>query len=125
MQYEEAVSTLLNVNAVTGFMGVVIAVIVLFLLGGQAVKLWRELFSKPKQAEDAHFDQHVKDSHERFERGERHIAENHDNIMDLREGLRVSCIANIALLNHAIHNGNTDEMTHALMELNNYLINRK
>lgn len=125
MQYDEAVNTLLNVNAVTGFMGVVIAVTVLFLLGGQAIKMWRELFAKPKQDENACFDQHVKDSSERFERGERNIAENHDNILDLREGLRVSCIANIALLNHAIHNGNTDEMTHALTELNNYLINRK
>lgn len=125
MQYEEAVNTLLNVNAIAGFMVVVIAAIVLFLLGGQAVKMWRELFRKPKLDEDANFHRHVKDSSERFERGERSIAENHDNILDLREGLRVSCIANIALLNHAIHNGNTDEMTHALTELNNYLINRK
>lgn len=125
MQYDKAVNTLLDVNAATGFLMFVIAVLVLFILIGQAVKMWKDLFGKPKEDEDKEYRQHCKDSEERFQEGEKHIKENRDNIMDLREGLRVSCIANMALLNHAIHNGNTAEMEKAASELNNYLINRK
>lgn len=125
MQYDKAVNTLLDVNAAAGFLMFVIALLVLFILVGQAVKMWRDLFGKPKEDEDKAYEQHCKDSEERFQEGEKHIKENHDNIMDLREGLRVSCIANMALLNHAIHNGNTAEMEKAASELNNYLINRK
>ena len=125
MQYEEAVKTLLDANVISGVALFAVALLALFLLVGQAVKMWKELFHKPKQDEVDSYAQHIKDSEERFKREERHIAENHDNIMDLREGLRVNCIANIALLNHAIHNGNTGEMEDALKELNGYLINRK
>ena len=125
MQYNDAVNTITDASAVSRFLLFVVALLVLFLLGGQAVKLWRELFHKPKKDEEHSYAQHLNDSEERFKRGERNIAENHENIMDLREGLRVNCIANIALLNHAIHNGNTGEMEGALKELNNYLINRK
>ena len=125
MQYEEAVKTLLDANVISGVALFAVALLALFLLVGQAVKMWKELFRKPKQDEADSYAQHIKDSEERFKREERHIAENHDNIMDLREGLRVNCIANIALLNHAIHNGNTGEMEDALKELNGYLINRK
>lgn len=125
MQYKETVETLLDANAASGFLLFAIAAIALFMFVGQAIKMWKELFRKPKQDEIDSYAQHLKDSEERFKREERHIAENHDNIMDLREGLRVNCIANIALLNHAIHNGNTGEMEDALKELNGYLINRK
>ena len=125
MQYDEAVNTLLDVNAATTFLMVVIALLVLFILGGQAVKMWKDLFGKPKRDEEREYAQHCKDSEERFREGEKHIQENRDNIRDLKEGLRVSCIANMALLNHAIHNGNNAEMERAASELNNYLINRK
>lgn len=125
MQYDKAINTLLDVDAAAGFLLFVVAGLVMFILAGQAVKMWKDLFGKPKQAEDEAYAQHCKDSEERFREGEKHIKENHDSIADLREGLRVSCIANMALLNHAIHNGNTAEMERAASELNNYLINRK
>lgn len=125
MGYDEAVKTLLDGNAVSSFLLVLVALIVLLLLAGQALKLWRDLFGEPKEAEDAAYKKHCEDSEKRFKADERHIAENRDDIRDLKEGLRVSCLANMALLNHAIHNGNTDEMKHASGELNKYLINRK
>lgn len=125
MGYEEAANTLLNPSAVSNFLLVVIALVVLFLLAGQAIKMWRDLFGKPKEAEDAAYEKHCLESDERFKKDERRIAENHEAINDLREGLRVSCIANMALLNHAIHNGNTEEMKSASSALNQYLINRK
>ena len=125
MQYDKAINTLLDVDAAAGFLLFVVAGLVMFILAGQAIKMWKELFGKPKEDENKAYEKHCRDSEERFQEGEKHIKENHDNIMDLREGLRVSCIANMALLNHAIHNGNTAEMERAASELNNYLINRK
>lgn len=125
MGYDVAVNTLLDSNSISAFLLVLIALLVLFLLAGQGVKMWRDLFGKPKADEDAAYKKHCEDSEKRFKADERHIAENRDDIRDLKEGLRVSCLANMALLNHAIHNGNTDEMKHASGELNKYLINRK
>lgn len=125
MQYENAVNQLLDVNAASTFLLYVIAAILLFILIGQAVKLWRDLFGKPKEDEDKEYEQHCKDSDERFQEDEKHIKENRENIADLREGFRASCISIKALLNHAIHNGNTAEMEKAVRELDNYLINRK
>lgn len=123
MDYTQAAETLLNKDAVSTVLFFLIAIAVLLVLAAQVVKACKELFGK--EPESSTLETHCKASEERFERGERHIAENHEHIMDLREGQRVNCIANIALLNHAIHNGNTAEMEGALHELNQYLINRK
>ena len=125
MQYDEAVNRLLDVDAAAGFLMFIIAGLLIFILVGQAVKMWKDLFGKPKEDENKAYEKHLKDSEDRFREGEKHIQENRDNIRDLKEGLRVSCIANMALLNHAIHNGNTAEMEKASSELNNYLISRK
>lgn len=125
MQYENAVNTLLDVDAAAKFLLFVIAGLVLFILVGQGIKMWRDLFGKPKEDENKAYAQHCKDSNERFLEGEKHIQENTDAIRDLKEGFRVLCIANKALLNHAIHDGNTAEMEKASSEVDNYLINRK
>jgi flagellar biosynthesis/type III secretory pathway M-ring protein FliF/YscJ len=125
MQYTEAVQTVLNKDSLTGFLLVLIALMVLFLLVVQVAKAVKEVFVKPRTDDDQDYAKHCRDSEERFKRGERHIAENRDDIRDLKDGMRVSCLANMALLNHAIHNGNTAEMESASAELNKYLINRK
>ena len=124
MPYEDAVQTVLNKNSLTVFLLVLIALMVLFLLIVQVIKAVKDLW-KPKQDEESAYAAHCRDSEERFKRGERHIAENRDDIRDLKDGMRVCCISNMALLNHAIHNGNTAEMENASAELNKYLINRK
>lgn len=125
MGYQEAADTILNLGNLSTFLMVIIAILVLFLLGGQAFKLWRDLFGKPKEDSHTAYQRHCQESAVRFERGERHIEENHKDILDLREGQRVTCIASLALLNHAIHNGNDKEMKDASAALNSYLINRK
>lgn len=122
--YTEAVETLMTKSTLMGFFGVAIALLVLFLGIGQAVKLWRDL-KKPKDEEGNSIEKHIRDADERFQRGEKNIETNRQDIADLREGLRVTCVANMALLNHAIHNGNTNEMLEASQGLNTYLINRK
>lgn len=122
--YMEVLEVFSNASTVMSFFVVLAGLLVLFLGIGQAVKLWREL-RRPKENQKDGYEQHVKDANDRFEKGERHIEQNHQDILDLKEGLRASCVANMALLNHAIHNGNTDEMIKAASGLNDYLINRK
>jgi uncharacterized membrane protein len=124
MQYSDAITTVMDGNSVSSFLLVLIALMVLFLLVVQVIKAAKELW-KPKQTSDTAYATHCRESEERFKRGERHIAENRDDIRDLKDGMRVCCISNMALLNHAIHNGNTAEMENASAELNKYLINRK
>lgn len=124
MGYEQAVETLTSRDALMTVLLFLAALLAVFLAVGQAIKLWRDL-KKPKEDAGDSMQRHVQESEERFKRGEAHIAENHQDIRDLQEGLRVTCVANIALLNHAIHNGNTAEMEAAARDLNNYLINRK
>lgn len=123
MSYEQAAETLLSRDGLTHALMLLLAALSLFLALGQAVKLWRELRRPSSGAAD--LKQHMQEAGERFSKGERHIEENHRDILDLKEGLRASCVANMALLNHAIHNGNTAEMEAASKGLNDYLINRK
>ena len=49
----------------------------------------------------------------------------HKAQVDISEGFSVLCYAMIAVLNHGIHNGNTDEMEDALGRLHEYLSKRK
>jgi len=125
MTYQQALQTLADGGSIASFLLVCIALMVLFLLVVQVVRAMREMFFKPKKEEGREYNDHCRDSEDRFRRDERHIAENRDDIRDLKDGLRVSCIANMALLNHACDNGNTAEMENASAELNKYLINRK
>lgn len=125
MDYGEAVEQLINSNNIYTVAIFAIAALVLFLLIGQVVKLWRDLFGKPRENKQTDYEQHCRDAEERFKTGESHIEENRLDILDLKEGQRVTCIATLALLNHAIHNGNDEEMRAASASLNNYLINRR
>lgn len=122
--YTDAIETLMTKSTLMGFFLVLIALLVLFIGVGTAVKLWRDL-RKPKDEEGDTIEKHIQDSEDRFLRGEKSIETNRQDIADLKEGLRVTCVANMALLNHAIHNGNTNEMIEASQGLNTYLINRK
>lgn len=123
MNYSDAAETLLSRDTVVTVLMFLIALCVLLVLAAQVVKACKELFGKKPGEQD--FAAHCKAADERFKAGEKHIAENYDNIADLREGQRVCCISLMALLGHELHNGNSAEMEDAQKELNKYLINRK
>lgn len=123
MNYNDAVSTLLDKGGVATVLLHLIAGALLLILAANAVEAVRKLFGKKPDATS--LEKHCQDSEDRFKRGEKHIAENHDHITDLKEGQRVMCVAVMALLNHELHNGNSDEMSKASAGLNEYLINRK
>jgi len=54
----------------------------------------------------------------------RMLDNNNRRINSLEEGQRAMCRGELALLNHELHNGNTDEMEAAQAGINTYLINR-
>lgn len=52
------------------------------------------------------------------------LANDKERIDGLEEGQRAICRGVLALLNHELHNGNSDEMEKAQAGINNYLIER-
>lgn len=121
-QYTQAAEMLLDKNGVLSVAAYLIAGALLVILAANVVDALKKLFVKKP---DHSFQRHCEDAEARFKQGEKHIAENHDHISDLKEGQRVMCVAVMALLNHELHNGNSDEMHKASTGLNDYLINRK
>lgn len=124
-QYNQALQTLTSGANMTTVALYLIAGMLLLILASNAVEAWRKLFGKKPGSIDAELKKHCEDAEDRFRSGEKRIAESQDHIADLREGQRVICIAVMALLNHDLHNGNSDEMTDALTGINSYLLNRK
>lgn len=103
-------------NNLLTFLLVLVCLMGLYVLFGNAVKTHRELH-KPNEEKD-------KDLKTRVRTMETTVADHSEEINDLHEGVRVQCQAVMALLNHAIHNGNTEEMEKAASELNTYLSNK-
>lgn len=122
-QYTQAAEMLFDQSVFLKVVTYLIAGALLLILAANVVEAAKKLFFKNNT--NVALEKHCKDAEERFIRGERHIAENHDHIVDLKEGNKNLCLAVMALLSHAIHNGNTDEMTNAYAVLKSYLINRK
>lgn len=52
------------------------------------------------------------------------LSNDKERIDGLEEGQRAICRGVLALLNHELHNGNSDEMEKAQAGINNYLIER-
>lgn len=80
------------------------------------IRSWRKPAGNLRKEMDKHMQFFVADK----QRLDRHDSE----LLTLSEGQKVSCIALIALLEHELHNGNTEEMQEASKRLNEYLINR-
>lgn len=105
------------------FLMILVAVVWLFNLFGQGIKTYRELH-KPKADEEASVTDRL-DSHDKFFATDKRKLEQHDkDIADIREGMKKNCTGIKALLNHQLHDGNTDEMAKAALDLDNWLINR-
>lgn len=113
----------LTADSVLTFLLIAAALIWIFNLVGSAVKTYREM-RKPKEAKEKTLAERLGE-HERFLASDKRRLEDHDkDIGDLREGVRKTCTGVKALLNHQLHDGNTDEMERAASELDAWLINR-
>lgn len=125
MDYLEAAEMLLNKNAAMTVLLFLIAVAVLLVLAAQVVKACKELFGgakeKTSEKKESALDAHCRASEERFRDGERHIKENHQDILELKEGQRVLCYGMYEVLGHLLHNGNKDAMEKASSDLIKYL----
>ena len=121
MGYVEAAEKLLDSSAWMNLLLILIALAVLLVLASNALKAFREIFGKKGKT----LEEHCAEANQRFEAGEKHIAENHDSIEDLQEGNRVICLSLRALLGHEMRTSNGEEMEKAQRELTTYLINRK
>jgi len=82
------------------------------VLFGQVVTTIRNL-RKPKEKQEENLTVHQSECNTRFETGERMIAQHERDIRDLKDGQRVQCVALHALLEHALHNGNKEDMERA------------
>ena len=104
---------ILDLSNWQGFVLILVALLGLFVLAGNAVKTWREL-KKPKESAELTEKEKLRDVVMMLENHEKQIDE-------LREGLTCMCQASQALLNHSLHNGNTGEMEEASTAIAKYL----
>lgn len=112
----ENARVILDLKSWQGFVIIVVALLGLFILVGNAVKTYREL-KKPRDAEEMC-------DREKLAKIVLTLDKHETEIEDLRKGLTVMCQASQALLNHSIHNGNTGEMEKASSEIDKYLRNK-
>jgi hypothetical protein len=118
----EWINSLTPANALT-FLLILAALLWLFDLISKAIKNYREL-KKPKTDADKTVAAKIAD-HDKFFAADKQRLDAHDkDIDDLREGMKKNCAGVMALLNHQLHDGNTDEMSKASSELDAWLINR-
>lgn len=97
----------------------VVALMELIILTGKAADTMRSLRG-PRRAADARVEAVSAAQREDRARLDRHEAE----LTGLREGQRQLCQGVQALLEHALHNGNSDEMDKASREIQEWLRNR-
>lgn len=69
-------------------------------------------------------DRKLKSDNTRLDGHDRDIKTLYDRTDQDREGIRALVVGVLALLNHALHNGNTAELDDAQKALNKYLINK-
>lgn len=114
-----------NLSALTGqnistFLLVLVALAGLFILFANVVEAARKL-RKPhaKESQDLADKQNACDR--KFAHDQQVLNEHKDRIEELEKGARVQCAALHALLEHALHNGNSAEMKRASDDLFAYL----
>lgn len=61
----------------------------------------------------------------KLDRDKRRLDEMEKGAQDSQDGFKVVCTAVLALLNHEIHNGNTDEMLDAQKGIQEYLMDHR
>lgn len=102
------------------FFAVLIALAGLVILASKLVEAVR-IFKKPLDKKETSLENHQEACERRFNRDKQELDNHRQRIEALEAGQRVQCQALHALLEHAIHNGNTDEMKEASKELFNHM----
>ena len=107
-------------NYLFDFFAVLIALAGLVILASKLVEAIR-VFKKPHEKKETSLENHQEACERRFSNDKQELDNHQQRIEALEAGQKVQCAALHALLEHAIHNGNTDEMKKASTNLFNYL----
>lgn len=102
------------------FLLVLVALATLFILFSNVVEAARKL-KKPQENKENSLASHQEACEKRFDRDYRILDEHTRQIEDVKETNRVLCAGVHALLEHALHNGNSDEMQKASTALFKHL----
>lgn len=113
VSYETLLAVVVAVLAICGAINVVGATI-------KTVKEWRQ----PQMQRDASQNDAIEQIMGKLSNDKNRIDAHETAIADLRAGQRCLCEGVQALLNHALHNGNTNEMQTASTSINKWLRNR-
>ena len=105
------------------FLIVLVALMGVFVLVGNVIKTFRDI-KKPREDMREDLRVEVNNLKDKIERIETVIDTHGVEIKDIRHTNRIQCQAVRALLNHAIHDGNTDEMLRAAGALDDYLTDK-
>lgn len=106
------------------FMVVLAALAGIIILVANVVDAVRKL-RRPQEREHETLVTHQQACERKFTNDKTRLDAHDKALEDLNGGLRAQCVAVKALLNHAIHNGNTTEMVDAASGLDDWLIHRK
>ena len=119
----EQVQVLTTGGNIATTLTVLAALLGVIILVGNAVDAIRKM-RKPREQKAETLEAHQEACGKRFA-ADRKLLETHDRDIDnLKEGQRVMCAALHELLEHELHNGNSDKMRQASSDLFDYL-NRK
>ena len=116
----ENIKVMFEGNNLLIFMIVLVAIMGLFVLVGNVIKTFRDL-RKPTDDMREDLNLEVKELKRQIDRVEQTVSDHSIEIDDIRHTNRIQCQAVRALLNHAVHDGNTDEMLRAAGALDDYL----
>lgn len=116
---DTSLQALTGANIIT-FLAVLVALLTLFILFVNAVEAFRKL-KKPASARIENIDAQQESCQKKFDRDYRKLCQHNERIDALEQGSRVQCKALHALLEHELHNGNSDEMQRASEEIFNHL----
>lgn len=105
------------------FLMVLVAIMGFFLLVGNVIKMLREII-KPHNDKNDEMKTEIKEVKNKMNHIEQAMNSHNGEIEDLRQMSRIQCQAIRALLNHAIHDGNTDEMIRTSNALDDYLTDK-
>lgn len=117
------ITTLTADGNLATFLLVLVALAGLFILFSNVVEACRKL-RKPQNAKEESLIIHQEECARRFANDKKTLEAHEKRIESLEEGQVVQCTALHALLEHAIHNGNTAEMEAASKTLFDYLNKR-
>lgn len=106
------------------FLAVVVGLAGMVILAANVVDAVRKL-RRPSEREQETLATRQLACDKKFQNDKQRLDAHERVLEDVCQGQRVQCVAVKALLNHAIHNGNTNEMVEAADGLDKWLINRK